>query len=202
MKENLKARYLNLPETHRWLVGFFVVLLLFTFGISLGVIFKIISLPALPGLVSRQTPAQENPMPTPAPVKPKLSLQAKTNQLTTGQTTTVAILLDTADYSIEGLDLVLAFDSELLSLVNLQKGSLFKTFPLEEVKDGLVKLSALSGLVNGKPYSLKGQGEYALLTFKAENPGAAVVEISPKSIIAAKGENVLGKIDKLELTIQ
>ena len=73
---------------------------------------------------------------------------------------------------------------------------------IQKKEEGRVLLTGTIGISGKQKGGVKGQGDFATLTFKALATGSAKIYFDQKAtIVAAKGENVLGETKGGEYTI-
>lgn len=120
-----------------------------------------------------------------------------------GDTFQVPVLLDSAA-TIDSVDLVLHFDPKFLSLVEIENGEIFETYPVSEGnKNGEIRISAAST----KDF-FSGQGAIATLNFKATAAGTSSVtfDFEPSSTldcdVMSQTADVLEQVTNLDLDIQ
>src|SRR3989338_367667 len=107
---------------------------------------------------------------------------------------TVTITLDSGQNSVDAADFVLNFDANKLSADNVQTGEYFRTYPVNSVSNGSIKVSGVAYFENNQLVIPKGKGEVARITFTPPTKGATKIRIDPDdTTIASAGKNILDK---------
>lgn len=120
------------------------------------------------------------------------------------ETFTATILINSPSRGIEAADFFIKFDSNYLNLISQTPGSFFSVYPIQQTEKNYFKLSGIAKKLDKGFIIPKGKGTIATLLFKAIKPvNKTLIEIDDsKTIIAAEGENILGKINNLKITIK
>ena len=188
MKKLLQAwqEFLVLPRQNKMGVGvlFFFV---FVFGF-LGTVFYV----RIKG--PRETAPQEKiPFVEEGPSLASLSLVPKNQSLKMGDTFLVTINFKTGDNKVDTVDAVLTFDPEVLVAEEISEGMFFAEYPIKKIEDGKVYLTGTIGAGDKQVGGAKGEGALASITFKALKTGSVNVSLDQTSLVAVKGEDVLGE---------
>ena len=140
----------------------------------------------------------------------KMSLTVPKLNYAVGEIIPVAVIVDTGGRPVDGVDLIVRFDPNILEVPSgaLIRGKIFDEYPLlsQDVKAGLISISGVSSADS----SFTGQGEFALLNLKAKLPGRASLAIdfqkgttaASNLVEASTSKNILDTVDNLELNIQ
>lgn len=151
------------------------------------------------------------------PAKTTIQKTAGTISLTVSKTTfslkemvPVSIMVDTAGKAVEGVDLIVNFDPNILEATpaGLIKGKIFDEYPLMSVdsKKGLISISGISDLKNG----FTGKGQFATLNLKAKVVGKTSLTIDFKKnsttdsnmVEDNTSQDILENVDNIIITIQ
>ena len=177
--------FLSLPKQNKLGVGvlFFFV---FVFGF-LGTVFYV----RMKG--PRETAPQKIPFVEEGPSLASLSLVPKNQSLKMGDTFLVTINFKTGDNRVDTVDAVLTFDPEVLVAEEISEGMFFAEYPIKKIEDGKVYLTGTIGAGDKQTGGAKGEGALASVTFKALKTGSVNVSLDQASLVAVKGEDVLGE---------
>ena len=134
--------------------------------------------------------------PTPPPAGSQnpafLTITPSISTLKKGETLTLTLVLDTGDFEIDTVDLVLNFDPGFLRAESATPGTIFPQYPIQKIENGKVQISAAGEIKDGQVIGFKGQGEYARIVFQAlEATDSTQVSFAPNSIAASAGVNRL-----------
>lgn len=167
---------------------------------------KVLIAPTVTSPASRSTPQN-----TATPSEGKISLSVPKLQFTKNEAVPVKILVDSGGRSLDGVDVLVRFDPELLeaSSSSITRGEMFEEYPLMnvDIKKGLVSISGISSL--GK--SFKGpQANLAVINFKAKKEGKAALTIDFQKgstadsnlVETGSAKDILETVNNLELTVQ
>lgn len=121
-----------------------------------------------------------------------------------GASFTVELVLNSGSQAIDAVDAVLKFDSQVLELSKIEKGTIFEVYPLlvSDNDNGEIKVSAASATD-----FFEGEANFATLTFKAAKSGKTKViyAFEPASSldtdVMSQGTDVLGAVGTLEVTV-
>ncbi len=126
-----------------------------------------------------------------------LFIEPQKGEYKAGDELRVEVGIDTKGSKVSGADVVISYDSNLLSPIGKRaskEDSVFPIWPENNIKDGKVKFSALTA--PGKFFS--GKGKIATLYFKALKKGKAKISFifnkEPSVFdcnVASKGEDIL-----------
>lgn len=140
----------------------------------------------------------------------EISLTASKTKFSVGEKIPISVIVDSGGHSIAGVDLIVKFDPQALqaSKTDINTGSILDDYPLASVdeKEGLVTISGISQNKDGKILS----GQFALINFQAKKTGKTSIVVdfqrdttTHTNLVEANTlENILEKVDNLELTIQ
>ncbi|MBI4130393.1 hypothetical protein HY468_03695 [Candidatus Roizmanbacteria bacterium] len=102
------------------------------------------------------------------------ALSPTTKTAAIGETFTVDVVANTGGSEVSGADMYITFDSNKLTLLDIQNGTIFEQYVGKEINNATGKAS-ISGLVGFESTLFSGSGTYATLQFKAIDSGAAAV---------------------------
>ncbi len=140
----------------------------------------------------------------------KISLVAAKTSLKLNEAVPVAVMIDTAGRTIDGVDLIVKYDPKILEITtaDLRQGNILDEYPLMSVDSskGLISISGISKSGNG----FSGSGQFAVISLQAKAKGKTdlVVDFNPGStadsnlVERSTSKNVLEQVDNLQLTIQ
>lgn len=139
---------------------------------------------------AKDTTTQEQP--TPAPIaKAVLSLSPNPVIVPASGTTTVDVVLNTADHQVSGVQFEIEYDPKSVTVRSIEPGSFFAnaTTPLKEINASTGKISYFMGLPPGQT-PLTGEGPVARITV-SRRAGAVATEspmnFLPKTYVASIG---------------
>lgn len=158
-----------------------------------------------------------SPIPSPSPKSPsvqktvgKISLTVPKTSFSVTEVVPVSVIVDTAQQTVDGVDLVVQFDPKILeaSSAGMIKGRIFDEYPAVSVdsKKGLIAISGIASLEN----SFKGKGIFATLNLRAKTPGKTSLTIDFQKgsttdsnlVETATSKDILEVVDNLELDIR
>ncbi|MCD6518323.1 MAG: hypothetical protein J7M05_00155, partial [Anaerolineae bacterium] len=144
-----------------------------------------------------------NPSPPPNPQLPKAVLWVNPSQrhLQVGQQATFTVMLETKGHSVNGVDLTISFDPQLLSLVQARPtGCLPTLLPGSDLsgQDGQLRYVAISA-----KHPLSGTAPLLQLTFQAIAQGEAQLTFAPEAHphVASGSYDVLGETRGAQVSI-
>ncbi len=139
--------------------------------------------------------------------KAVLSLITQEKEVAVGETVNVSIYLDTQGKLVDGVDVILKYDTIILKAKDkeVKKGEVFSNVMTNEIdqKTGLIKFSALSQ--PGQTFS--GTGTLVTLNFKALRSGQTAIAFvfekgsTEETNVASQGKDILKEVKNLELII-
>lgn len=100
-----------------------------------------------------------------------LALSPSTDSISIGDEFDIEIIVDTDGVDVDGVDAVIDYDNTRLSVVSVTEGTIFSTYPLNEVSSGTI---SLSGIDLTTPFN--GTGTLGTIRFRALQEGTADVE--------------------------
>lgn len=96
---------------------------------------------------TNQTNNTGKAVPTAAKPKPpgKISLESSASSVKAGESIDVAIFLEAPGKKLDGADVILRFDPDILSAVGFSEGTIFKLYPRKDIDNqlGVVKVTGL-----------------------------------------------------------
>jgi len=121
------------------------------------------------------TPTVPPTVPTPTPTTPAandaafFTINPSDSTIQKGDTLTIEVVLNTGDFEIDGVDLVLSFEPESLEAksVTPKISSLDYNEPVVDNNAGTIKVSAAGRIQNNAVVGFRGAGEYAQIEFLA-----------------------------------
>lgn len=143
--------------------------------------------------VQRLTPRHSFPTPT-GTQGVTIDLFPTTLNLKIDQSATISVYLNTLiNTPAQALDLVLSYDQNYLTVTSLTPGTIFSTYPINQVENNKILLSAIADPPTkaGEEAGFRGRGLLATVSFLAVRSGKTSINIEPKSIVAYRGVNVL-----------
>lgn len=153
---------------------------------------------------------------TPPAAKTNITASAARISLTTPKTSPkvneiipVSVLLDTALYSVGGVDVIVHYDPKILEAApaDLVRGKIFNEYPVMSV-DSDKGLIAISGISSKNGFA--GTGQFAVINLRAKIPGKASLTIDFKKDSTTDSnlvelnttKDILGIVDNLNLEAQ
>lgn len=178
--------FLALPRKNKLGVGVLLFVLFFFSFLATTYYWRIITprpklLPSLPFVKK------------PLVNKASLSLAPQSQTLKAGQTFWVSINLKTGDYKVDTVDVVLNFDPNLLAVEEISPGMFFADYPVKKIEKGKIILTGTIGAEEKQVGGVKGEGSTGSLKFRVLSSGSTQVNFDKASLVASKGENVLGE---------
>lgn len=175
-----------------------ICLLLFSFMFGFGGAVVI----GLYPLTKNITRSSSIPTPTLYPASVMLTTLTKT--VTRGNPIDVSINLSTPDLGTEAGDFILYFDPKFLRVDHITTGDFYSQYPVNKVENNFVKISGIASYINNKITIPKGNGTIATITFVplAPTPRTLLYFDPDKTIVASNGQNTIGAMSSLTLTIQ
>ncbi len=133
-----------------------------------------------------------------------VSLTSDKKSVSTGETFTVSLNLDSGKSNVEAADFVITFDNNFLAAREIKQGSFFGVLPVKNIENSRVKISGMANLVGETIIVPKGKGEVAAIVFEplraTEN---TVIKIDPtETIVASAGKNILDQTKTTDLNIE
>lgn len=141
----------------------------------------------------------------------KISLNAPKVSYGVKEAVPVSVVIDTAGYVVEGVDLIVHFDPKILeaSVSGLVKGTILEEYPAMSVDSakGLISISGISSTQNG----FTGKGQFATLNLRAKAPGKTSLTIDFKGkgqtadsnlVESATSKDILETVNNLEVNVQ
>lgn len=141
---------------------------------------------------------------------PTISLNAAKVNFAVNETVAVAVLIDSGNKNLTGVDLIVKFDPKVLEATpgGLIKGKILDEYPLMTVDQnkGIISISGVSNTENG----FKGTGLFATINFKAKTPGQTLVTIDFQKGLSTDSNlvetstsgDILEQVNNLELEIK
>lgn len=134
------------------------------------------------------TPPGAAPTPPPSVDEAHLRLNPASKTLTSGETLSLAVVLNTQGEELGGVDVYLEFDANRLSLSGLTDGGLFPAFTSNEVVPGRWRLT---GNVAGPgDTGFSGENTLATVEFTAIGPGQAEISFGNGTVLSRGGQDV------------
>lgn len=195
-----------------------LIYVLISLIIFLLILFWLRGQPGLKEEISVEKPSELKPIERPTEklaIEPKASLMliSSQNEYNLGDSILVEIYLDSQGNLVDGVDVILKYQPQYLSLKFQEaefldkSGSVFKSFPAPMVdqKKGQIVFSALTG----PGQSFQGQGKVASLWFETQKPGQTEIKFlfKPGSTTDSnvssytQPKDILEKVTDLELSI-
>lgn len=176
------------PKRQYVLLGFFV--LLFVLSYSIGT------------MLSRNgnKTAEQTVTPTEAPTQATttLTLSTASKNLTVGKPETVSVVL--SKVPVSAADVVITYDPALLSVSNMQNGSVFTKIVRQKIDTTKIVYSAT---INPDQKNNLSEGELFTFSVTPKKAGTTVLQFDTKETITAlNGTNTLGSSLGAFLTIQ
>lgn len=175
------------------------------------IIFTVLGIVILVELIFAVRSLQGSIPPPPVPILPltggSLEVLSTKSVYAPGDQVGVEVRLDTGGNSAEGVDIVLRFDPQKLSLIqdNISTGLIFPSYPLLSVdeKMGIVLISGISG-----DKGFNGRGILAKLKFLAREVGETSLRLEfniggtkDSNIVDNLGKDILEKVLDLKVEI-
>ena len=186
----------QLPQERKTMLGFFL-LVLFTLGFLVGVLYTRNKKPSMMG----KTPSSTTPSTGTTAKKPTtaLAISPATKVLKVGQSIPVSVVI--SKEPVQAVDVVLTYDPEVFTVSNVVKGDLFPMKLRQKLEQGKIALSA-----SVTPDSPAATGNGDIFTFSLTAISAtpsSTVDFDKKDTITAKnGENTLGETTPGKYTVQ
>lgn len=142
--------------------------------------------------------------PTPVPLPVALSLNTSANSIVKGTNFDVDIIINSPDSGVDAADFILYFDPSIVKPLSIKPGNFFHQLPLQKIDKNFIKISAVASYLNNKIIIPKGSGVVATITFKAlSSANSSLIYFDPdKTIIATNGQNIVGALSSLNITIK
>lgn len=151
-------------------------------------------------------PAKVVPSPTPVPIPASVDLSTKLNTVTSGNTFTATINVNSPNQGVEAADFVVNFDPNYLKVATISSGNYFGIYPVKTTEDSVVRISGMANLVKNKFIIPIGRGTVAAIQFEtlSATNSTKITFDREKTIVASKGQNILdsNKITDLEVSIK
>lgn len=132
----------------------------------------------------------------------KLSLASSKKEYSVGEAINVKVLIDTANFTAQAVDVEIKYDTNHLeadALTKVLRANLFPDYPVTAIHpdQGIIKISATNGLSDT---GFKGIGELASFTLKAKAPGATTLLINsaPNNTADSNILDLTSRIDVLK----
>lgn len=185
--------------------------LMFAAIISLGIFAACVQ--TQPAPTPEGTPTPTTPEPVVTGAKATFAALPSTGSYAVGQQFTVDFMLDSGQEPVDAVDIVASFSSDTLTVVDADPakegtqvgvGTAFETYPLNEVKDGEIRVGASS--LTSTP---TGSNKVVSVTFQGTKPGTAQVNFgyTPGShsdtdvMSAVNSEDILSNVGNGTYTI-
>jgi hypothetical protein len=194
-KKGLKE-FSSLPNEKK-LTIFFLLFFLFVFSFFVSILYWQKQSSPLPLKAERAVPVIDKTQSDLA----SLSLAPQNQMVKEGETFLVTVNINTGDYNVDTVDVVLTFDPQILSVEEISQGLFFANYPIKKWEEGKVIITATIEPEQSQIGGIKGEGPFATITFKALTDGVAQVNFDNNSLVAAQGENVLGKTEETKYEI-
>lgn len=161
---------------------------------------------------SQKTPTVKNSveMPKSKPSFPgKLSLASQTTTARVGENVEVVVYFEASGKTLDGSDIILRFDPQILSALGFSEGTYFKLVPRKDIDNtqGAVKVTALD---SSGSLPLTGQKTVlGTVSFQAQAPGTTAISFdytpgtSAKTTLIEQGtsQNILGEASGINITV-
>jgi hypothetical protein len=142
-------------------------------------------------------------------VEPSLLFSPETENVKSGETFDIDLLIDTAGQQVGGVDAVVKYNPSLLSGASIQTTGVFNDYPATIInnQDGQINIS---GIVNSINNLYAGRDTFAVITFKAVSQGTAIVNFhylpgstrdSNIAVTFGSGD-ILNRVNSLTVSIQ
>ena len=134
-----------------------------------------------------------------------VQLNVDKTQVSLSSPFTVNLTLDSAQNGVDAADFVLTYDKNKLYADKVETGEFFRTYPVNSVRKGSIKVSGVAYFENNQLVIPKGKGDVARITFTPLKKGATKIKIDPENTtIASAGKNILdvSQVKDLEIRIQ
>lgn len=141
----------------------------------------------------------------------RIALSSPSQKYQLGQTIPVKVKIFTGGRTIQGVDLNLSYDPNLLELTGpayFQKGQIFSEYPITSIDKakGVVRISGIASIAQ---IGYNGVGYFGTLNFTAKNRGTpkVVLEFKPNTttdtnmIEYGSGQDILDSVNELLLNI-
>lgn len=121
--------------------------------------------------------------PTQSQIVPKesiasLTIDPQNVETTVGQQFTININVDTLNHSINGVDTVISFDPEILTVIGeVKNGDLFNSLLIKDVKNNVGKINITASKLSPTAQNISGKGTLATVNFKALKFGETQIKI-------------------------
>lgn len=99
--------------------------------------------------------------------EPSLSFEFNALAVKAGDSFSTVVVLDTGGFSAEGAGAQIIFDPNVLSVLKVEKGSLYADYPIAAFDNNKGHVS-ISGIVSGPGESYSGRGAFATITWRLE----------------------------------
>jgi hypothetical protein len=178
------------------------------------IIFLVLALVVLVEVIFAARSLKQNP-PPPAPKVAKaisggkIILASPKKEYSVGESVPVSIRVSTGGHPTDGTDVVLSFDSKVLSATSsaIITGKIYPDYPVARVEGDTIRISGISS-VNGEGFN--GSGVFATINFKAKAAGRAGLVISFKpgsttdsNIVESKSaKDDLEGVTNIDLTVK
>lgn len=98
-----------------------------------------------------------------------LALSPPQGNFSVGNSTKIAVILDTGEKKVIGADAIIKYDPEKIEIIELKPGTIFDHYPFTKINAGKVFISA----INDNDHLFSGQGILTHLTIVPKKPGEA-----------------------------
>ncbi|HJZ04689.1 hypothetical protein A2634_03175 [Candidatus Amesbacteria bacterium RIFCSPHIGHO2_01_FULL_48_32] len=143
-----------------------------------------------------------------AAAEPSLGFVPVSKVIKVGERFTAQIVMDTAGAEVGGADMMLVYDPEKVTVVEVVPGTLFDDYPIAAFDNETGKIS-FSGIVSSKDRLYSGRGTLGSVTFMGRAAGVSIVKFeftlgdTRDSNIAVTYEpgDILAKVDNLTIVV-
>lgn len=144
------------------------------------------------------------------PSLPTISLNASKADFAVNETVAVAVLIDSGNKNLAGVDLIVKFDPKVLEATQggLVKGRIFDEYPLVSADQtrGTISISGVNSAGSG----FKGTGQFAAINFKVRAAGKTKLTVDFEKgsttdsnlVDTDTSKDILEQVNDLELEIK
>lgn len=181
-----------------------IIMLIFILGLAFFTViqptfYPSYSTPPAGGPTSTPTPPTGGATPTPTPTgagtnSAFFTITPSTSTIKKNETLTFILTLNTGDFEVDAIDLILKFDPVFLKAESITPkiNSLQYTAQTIDNGTGSVIAKAAGKIQNGQVIGFRGTGEYIKIVFQAlEITGSTPVSFDSNSIVTSAGVNRL-----------
>lgn len=138
----------------------------------------------------------------------KFSLESKSLSYKVGTEFDVNVIFDSPKKVLDGADIVLKFNPNILNALGITEGTYFKLIPRKDIdnKVGSIKVTALDAAIEKPPI---GKVSFGIIHFQAKKAGTSIINFeflqgsTSKTTLVEKASslNILGRVEGITITV-